>query len=88
MKVLSLTQSDLGEACRITQPHLSKVLSGKIKLAKKTEARLRAWLDRTNDNGIVRGTARAFVIRLERLRPDRHGQVIELLRAIERLLQD
>lgn len=90
MVVLRVTQPALALACGLSQPHLSKVLSKKVRLAGKTEARLLAWLRATESGSrkVARSTTEALAGRIERLRPDRHLQVIELLTSIEKLLKD
>lgn len=88
MQQLGITQIELAAACGLSQPHLSKVLSRKVKLAKKTEGKLTGWLESSvdlsedNPNDFVRSLA----TRLEQLRPARRMQIMELLRAIERVI--
>lgn len=88
MRQLDVTQSELASACGFSQPHLSKVLSGNVKLAPKTEIKLLAWLQsagdfaETNPNDFVRSLA----ARLESLRPARRMQIMEMLKAVERVI--
>ena len=89
MRQLGITQVELAAACDLSQPHLSKVLAKKVKLAKKTEARLTIWLkasdalSEANPNDYVRSLA----TRMEQLRPAQRMQIMELLRAIERVIE-
>jgi transcriptional regulator with XRE-family HTH domain len=80
-------QKDVAVACGMSQPHLSKVLNKKVKLARKTSDRLERWLaneagEPPDGNTVLNalGTKMAY------LRPRRRMQIMELLRAIERLL--
>src|SRR5260370_20335635 len=44
MRDIGATQSDVARECGITQPHLSKVLRKRVKLAGKTSTKLEGWL--------------------------------------------
>lgn len=83
---LGVTQACLAAACGLNQGHLSKVLSGKLKLAAKTETALRAWLLETAD-GIVPEDAEVHAIaeRLSRTPSRRRMQIMQLLRLVEQL---
>lgn len=83
---MGITQARLAAACGIDQGHLSKVLSGKLKLAAKTEAALRAWLAETAD-GISPDDAevRAIAERLARTPSKRRKQIMQLLHLVEQL---
>jgi predicted transcriptional regulator len=89
MRQLDITQSELASACDLSQPHISKVLSGNVNLASKTEGKLSVWLQSAGDttqatpNEIVRSLA----ARLERLRPAKRMQIMELLKAVERVIE-
>lgn len=89
MAQLDITQSELALACGLSQPHLSKVLSGLVNLAPKTERKLSIWLQSAGDaveaapNEIVRSLA----ARLEKLRPAKRMQIMELLKAVERVIE-
>lgn len=90
MELLRITQPELASACRLTQPHISKVLNGKIKLTKKTETRLQFWLETTNRNTNNRTSTavREMAARIERTHPDRQIQIMKLLAAVAELLED
>ena len=49
MQQMGITQVELAAACGLSQPHLSKVLANRVKLAKKTEGKLKAWLETSAD---------------------------------------
>lgn len=89
MQELGVTQIELAMACRLSQPHLSKVLTKKVKLATKTEQRLARWLEASGD--VSEGSSHDFVhslaARMEHLRPARRMQFMELLKAIERVIE-
>lgn len=88
MAQLGITQSELASACDLSQPHLSKVLSYQVKLAPKTERKLSAWLESANSTveSTPHDMVRALATRLESARPARRMQIMELLRAVERLV--
>jgi hypothetical protein len=83
-----VTQKELGAECGLSQPHLSKVLSNKIKLARKTKQRLSTWLKDVGATAIPtpHDTVQALITRLETTKPGRRMQIMELLRAIDRLV--
>lgn len=88
MQQLGVTQAELAAACGLSQPHLSKVLTRKVKLARKTEGKLTGWLETSGDlsEGSPNDFARSLAMRLEQLRPARRMQIMELIRAIERVI--
>lgn len=88
MRQLDLTQAELATACNLSQPHISKVLSKQVKLAKKTETKLAAWLQFAGDSVEISPNdfVRSLAARLETLRPARRMQIMELLRAVERVI--
>lgn len=88
MQQRGITQAELAAACSLSQPHLSKVLSYRVKLAKKTESRLTGWLEASGDlpAGSPNDFVRSIAARMEQMRPARRMQIMELLRAIERVI--
>src|SRR5260370_32024378 len=84
MAELKVTQSELASACDLSQPHLSKVLSYKTKLASKTERKLTVWLELAGSTAesTPHNFVESFATRLESMRPGRLMQIIELLRAV------
>jgi transcriptional regulator with XRE-family HTH domain len=81
------TQSDLARACGMSQPHLSKVLRKKVKLASKTAARLERWLL----NGPEKppreiSSLESISAKVAALGPKRRIQFMQLLDAIDSLL--
>lgn len=89
MAELDVTQAELAAACNLSQPHISKVLSERVTLAEKTKRKLSFWLEtaggvgEASPNDIVRSLA----ARLETLRPAKRMQIMELLKAVERLVE-
>ncbi|MBR0684454.1 helix-turn-helix transcriptional regulator [Bradyrhizobium manausense] len=87
MRETGASQSDVAEACGVTQPHISKVLNGKIKLAKKTAAGLEQWLDENRQaQEPSPQTLEAIAAKLNALGPKRRMQFMQLLAAIDGLL--
>lgn len=90
MTELGLTQNELAKACNLSQPHISKVLSGQVKLAKKTKARLSTWLDRRTSGaqGAPDEVLHSIGLRLQALPQKRLMQFMQFLQAIERLIAE
>lgn len=81
------TQSDVAEACGMTQPHISKVLRGKVKLAKKTAAKLEQWLGESSEAPPEgRPTLETIAAKLDTLGRKRRMQFMQLLAAVDGLL--
>ena len=94
MARLGTTQVELATYCRLSQPHLSKVLSHKIKLATKTSEKLTVWLANSDRVPSAVGRQEAveyvhqFTQRLAELRPNKNMQIMQLLNAIEQFIAD
>ena|ERR1700688_1673055 len=88
MRDIGATQSDVARECGITQPHLSKVLSKKVKLAEKTSTKLEGWLagDANRRQQQQVEPLKSLAIRIAALRPKRRMQIMQLLDAVDRLL--
>ncbi|WP_445222735.1 hypothetical protein ACKWRH_46700 (plasmid) [Bradyrhizobium sp. Pa8] len=87
MRETGATQSTVAQACELSQPHLSKVLNRKIKLAKKTAARLELWLTAPSEALTQNLLAlETIATKLERLVPKRRMQFMQLLAAVDDLL--
>jgi transcriptional regulator with XRE-family HTH domain len=88
MRDTGATQSDVARECGITQPHLSKVLRKKVKLAGKTSTKLAGWLagDANRQQLQQVEPLKSLAIRIAALRPKRRMQIMQLLDAVERLL--
>lgn len=93
MAALNVSQSALARACRLSQPHLSRVLSKQLKLAPKTRAKLEAWLARsdvsrasTGGSAPTREELENLIERLSSSSPDKRMQIMHLLRAIEAIV--
>jgi transcriptional regulator with XRE-family HTH domain len=87
MRETRATQSDVAEACGMTQPHISKVLRGRVKLARKTTAKLEQWLGEISKAPPEeRPRLEAIAAKLDTLGPKRRMQFMQLLAAIDRLL--
>jgi len=89
MTQLKARQVDVALACGLSQAHLSKVLSNRVKLAKKTANKLAAWIDDADEaiDGLPDNYIRDLAARMERLRPARRMQFMQLLRMVARLLE-
>lgn len=85
----ALSQAQVADACDLSQPHLSKVLAGRIKLARKTRAALTTWMG----SGTRLGTAvdrdgwDDVVARLRSRDPGRVDQIMQLLRILDALVR-
>jgi transcriptional regulator with XRE-family HTH domain len=87
MRETGATQSDVAGACGMTQPHISKVLRGKVKLAKKTVTKLERWLTSPSEAPPEAApTLETIAAKLESLRPKRRMQFMQLLAAVDGLL--
>jgi transcriptional regulator with XRE-family HTH domain len=87
MRETRATQSDIAEACGMTQPHISKVLRGKVKLAKKTSAKLEQWLGEISKvPPEEHPKLETIAAKLDTLGPKRRMQFMQLLAAIDRIL--
>jgi transcriptional regulator with XRE-family HTH domain len=83
------TQTELAAACGLSQPHISKVLSSRVKLAPKTKRKFAQWLEATGSTAAPNPheILHALATRIEALRPLKRMQIMEFLRAVERLLE-
>lgn len=90
MEQLDVSQTELASSCGLSQPHLSKVLSNQVKLAGKTRRKLSDWLALAGSAADVRphDVLRSLADRLEVVKPGRRMQIMELLRAVERLVEN
>lgn len=87
MRETGATQSEVAETCGMTQPHLSKVLRGKVKLAKKTAAKLEQWLGESSEASQEGNpTLETIAAKLGTLGPKRRMQFMQLLAAVDGLL--
>lgn len=89
MLALRLTQESVAKACRLSQPHLSKVLSGKISPGRKTRLVLESWLARTapEASGGEADELGRIIHELLAARPERRMQIMQILRLIQTLAQ-
>jgi transcriptional regulator with XRE-family HTH domain len=86
MRKTGANQSTVASDCGLSQPHISKVLRGKIRLADKTAAKLESWL--TSERAEAPSPALSRIARkLESLTPERRMQFMHLLAAIDRLME-
>ena len=87
MAAANASQAAVAAACAISQPHLSKVLSGRVKLAPKTRRRLEAWVSdpAAPMPGQDAEELRRLVIRLGEGSPERLMQIMQLLRLVDAL---
>lgn len=87
MAALRATQEGVANSCGLSQPHLSKVLSYKIKLAQKTQRLLAAWLvdDQPAEDGGGAQELGQLVERLLEGSTERRMQIMQLLRILDAL---
>lgn len=87
MAALRATQEEVASSCGLSQPHLSKVLSKKIKLAPKTQRLLAAWLTDGRLPEEDSGTQELgqLVERLLEGPGERRMQIMQLLRILDGL---
>ncbi|MGE8131798.1 helix-turn-helix domain-containing protein [Methylobacterium sp. NPDC080182] len=87
MDALGLSQAEVAEACGFSQPHLSKVLAGKVKLARKTRAAVHGWLTCSVPSGmpLEPGEWERLIERLRSRPPAQFMQIMQVLRLLERL---
>ena len=79
---LALNQRELAAACGLSQPHLSKVLKGTIRLAPKTRRALETWLDDAPGRSVAGG---GLFDRLLSGPGVRRIQLMQLLELLDRL---
>ena len=84
----SMSQSALAASCSLSQPHLRTVLSGKVKLARKTKSSLRDWMEGRRVAGSVNGQDEwdALITRLRSRGGENEMQIMQLLRVLDDLL--
>lgn len=90
MDALRTTQAQVAKACGLSQPHLSKVLKKRVKLATKTTQRLTAWLEGLAIQKGVDGDEiiKSIASRLPALPQYRRMQIMQLLTAVDHLMDD
>ena len=87
MAALRATQEGVAKSCGLSQPHLSKVLSNKVKLAPKTQRLLAAWLvdDKAAGDSRAAEELGQLVERLLGGSNERRMQIMQLLRILDSL---
>ncbi|MEG9500289.1 MAG: hypothetical protein MIN69_00180 [Methylorubrum extorquens] len=87
MTAVGASQAVVAAECAISQPHLSKVLSGKVKLAPKTRGRLEVWVSGPEALAAGRDAAelQRLVLRLAEGSSERTMQIMQLLRLVDAL---
>jgi predicted XRE-type DNA-binding protein len=90
MSQLEITQVELSAACIISQPHLSKVLSKKIKLAQKTKSALTSWLSLADaaETASPADLMQKIAQKLEKQKPHKIMQFMQFLNTLDRLLME
>lgn len=81
MEALGASQASVALWCGISQPHLSKVLARKVKLASKTRSRLEAWSSSSSaaNPGPDTEELRRLIERLAAGPPDRVMHIMQIL---------
>ncbi|MGU3420796.1 helix-turn-helix domain-containing protein [Methylobacterium sp. D54C] len=87
MDALGLSQAAVANACGLSQPHLSKVLARRVKLAPKTRAAIRRWLGRPSPSDVPSepGEWEELIERLRSRPTARLMQIMQILRLLDRL---
>jgi transcriptional regulator with XRE-family HTH domain len=88
MAELGLTQTELAAACGLSQPHMSKILKKRLKLAKKTQERLGQWLERAEnkESSALESTLRAVASKIRQADGKSRMQIMQFLTALDGLL--
>jgi predicted XRE-type DNA-binding protein len=87
MRDTGATQSDIARACEMSQPHISKVLRKRVKLATKTSAKLESWLAGNADEQPEKiEPLQSLSAKIATVGPKRRMQIMQLLGAIDRLV--
>ncbi|WP_366524260.1 helix-turn-helix domain-containing protein [Brevundimonas sp.] len=85
MKELGLSQNDVARACGLSQPHMSRVLSGGLSPGRKTSTALAAWLQQEPPNDASKQLERLGEL-IESTSPRRRMHVMQFLASLELLL--
>lgn len=92
MAAQNVSQSGLARECGLTQPHLSRVLNKRLKLARKTRLKLEAWVVASTPETLPGAAPEPTLEDLQKLvrrlggSKTRRMQIMHLLRAVEALL--
>jgi len=83
-----VTQAALAMACGLSQPHISKVMSGRVKLAKKTHQKLTDWLqgDTTDDFKNVEEGVALIQKSLEKMPAGKRREFMQFILSAKRVL--
>lgn len=89
MAELGLTQAELARACGLSQPHISRVLQRRLKLAKKTRERLVDWLAHAGpgDSEPLDAMFRLLQAKAKTADPRARMQIMQLLKALDGILE-
>lgn len=82
---LGLSQAQVAQACQMSQPHLSKILSNAVKPGRKSTAALTNWLAGYNAPDTA-DQLRRIADRIEAATPAKRMHVMQFLESLERLL--
>lgn len=85
MNERGFSQSSLATTCGLSQAHLSKVLSGKIKAGKRTTSALLEWMQGSSYMGAP-STIERLSRKLHSAPSDVRMQVMQILVALEKLV--
>ncbi|MBD3833030.1 MAG: helix-turn-helix transcriptional regulator [Brevundimonas sp.] len=82
---LGLSQAEVARACGMTQPHLSKILTGAVKPGRKATVALEGWVTGYTVPDTA-GQLQRLAQRIEATTPDKRMHVMQFLEGLERLL--
>ena len=85
MEELGLSQNEVARACGLSQPHMSRVLSGGLSPGRKTSKALVAWLQQEPLNDTSKQLERLGQL-IESAPPRRRMHVMQFLASLELLL--
>lgn len=82
---LGLSQAEVAHACGMTQPHLSKILSKRVKPGRKATASLLVWVK--GEHGIsTADQLHRLAQRISAATPKKRMHAMQFLASLERLL--
>ena len=82
---LGLSQAEVAHACGMTQPHLSKILSKRVRAGRRATSSLLAWAKGDHNIGAAEQLYR-LAQRLEATTPKKRMHAMQFLASLERLL--
>lgn len=87
MRRRNSTQTDVAEAIGLSQAHVSRLLSGKFHLTRKSKAKLQAWMSR-DEEATVDQRIRVLTESILASRPQRKKALLPLILAFEAIIRE